>query len=646
MLHNFHSGKKAQMICIVMGVSGSGKTTIGQLLARSLRLPFYDADDYHSPSHITKMQQGHALSDLDRKGWLEKLSANIQEWEKQGGAVLACSALKETYRITLQSIPLAKLRWIFLEGDKSLIQLRLKARSGHFMHPGLLHSQLEELERPSYGIHVNISLTPTELVHQILMELKTMNTLSEFGLMGLGVMGKSLALNLAEKGVRLSLYNRHAPGLEENVAKTIMDEHPDLAHMQGFDDLTRFISSLERPRKILMMITAGPVVDMQIEALLPLLDAEDVLIDGGNSFYKDTIRRTRMLAERGIEFVGTGISGGEEGARTGPSLMPGGSRKGHELIKQYLELIAAKDKRGLPCTTYVGPEGAGHFIKMVHNSIEYAEMQLISECYQLMCEYLKLDPEMIADSFQEWQLGPLNSYLLGITTDIMRFKENEELLLDKILDQAEQKGTGGWSVNAALEYGVPYGPLAEAVMARALSSRKEMRIKASMIYQPQTFPFQGDQKEFLNHLKQAYQACRILNHHIGFSLMREVSDREGWELNLSEIARIWTQGCIIRSELMEDLVEIYQQDKDLLLSPAIVENLKSEQQGFATIVTEGLKAGMALPVLSAALNYYHAFQTEDSAANLIQAQRDYFGSHTYRRVDGGENDYFHTEWEG
>lgn len=634
------------MICIVMGVSGSGKTTIGQLLAHSLRLPFFDADDFHPPSNISKMQRGEALNDLDRQDWLKRLSANIQEWEKDRGAVLACSALKEAYRIKLESIPRTKLRWIFLEGDKALIQQRLKARSGHFMHPDLLQSQLEALERPDYGIHVNIGLTPKELVHQISTELKAMNTLSEFGLVGLGVMGKSLALNLAEKGIRLSLYNRHAPGIEENVAKSIVDEHPGLGHMQGFDDLARFISSLERPRKILMMITAGPVVDMQIEALLPLLDAEDVLIDGGNSFYKDTARRARLLSERGIEFVGTGISGGEEGARTGPSLMPGGSRKGYELVKHYLELIAAKDKRGLPCTTYVGPEGAGHFIKMVHNSIEYAEMQLISECYQLMREYLQLEPEVIADTFQEWQQGPLNNYLLGITTDIMRFKEGDDLLLDKILDQADQKGTGGWSVNAALEYGVPYGPLAEAVMARALSSHKEIRMKASAIYEHQTALFQGDYEEFLAQLKGSYQACRILNHHTGFALMREVSDRENWLLSFGEIARIWTQGCIIRSELMEELVEIYKEDKELLLSPAIVKQLKSDWSGFVAVVTEGLRSGISLPVLSSALNYYIGFQTAQSSANLIQAQRDYFGAHTYRRMGGGEKDYFHTEWEG
>jgi 6-phosphogluconate dehydrogenase len=637
---------EAHMICIVMGVSGSGKTTIGQLLARSLDLPFFDADDFHSPANILKMQEGQALTDLDRQEWLQRLAENIQAWEKLGGAVLACSALREAYRITLQSIPRTKLRWVFLEGDYALIQRRLKTRSGHFMPPQLLHSQLELLERPAYGIHININFAPEQLVQQILTELKTMNSLSEFGLIGLGVMGKSLALNFAQKGIRLSIYNRHVPGQEENIAQSLLDQHPGMGYMQGFDDLPRFISSLERPRKILMMIAAGPVVDLQIEALLPLLDAEDVLIDGGNSHYQDSARRTRLLAARGIEFVGTGISGGEEGARKGPSLMPGGSPKGYALVQHYLELIAARDKNGLPCTTYVGPEGAGHFIKMVHNSIEYAEMQLITECYQLMRVYLQLGPQVIADTFDEWQQGPLNNYLLDITTAIMRHQEGDALLLDKILDQAEQKGTGGWSVNAALEYGVPYGPLAEAVMARAISSQKKVRMKASSIYQHRTTPFEGDHEQFLGQLKSAYRACRILNHHIGFALMREVSEREGWGLNLSEIGRIWTQGCIIRSQLMEELVEIYQHGQQLLLVPTIVEQLKSDQSAFAAVVTKGLGAGIALPVLSSAFNYFIAAQTAQSPANLIQAQRDYFGAHSYRRVDAGEQQYFHTKWEG
>ncbi|WP_040395914.1 NADP-dependent phosphogluconate dehydrogenase [Cesiribacter andamanensis] len=632
------------MICIIMGVSGSGKTTIGQLLAQRLGLPFHDADDFHPPANIRKMQQGQPLTDLDRKDWLEQLAAHIKQWEAGGGAVLACSALKEQYRITLQSIPRTQLRWVFLEGSRALIQQRLKNRTGHFMSPELLDSQLATLEKPDYGIHLNIALSPQELVEQVVTNLNAMNTLSEFGIIGLGVMGKSLALNLAEKGVRLALYNRHVTGTEEQVARRILEEHPHIPGMQGFDDLAAFVASLERPRKILLMIVAGPVVDLQIEALLPLLDAEDVLIDGGNSFYKDTARRTRLLAEKGIEFVGTGISGGEEGARKGPSMMPGGAQKGYQLVQHYLELMAAKDRRGLPCTAYIGPEGAGHFIKMVHNSIEYAEMQALAECYQLMREYLRLAPPAIADTFAAWQQEELNSYLLGITVDIMRKQEGGGLLLDKILDQAEQKGTGGWSVSAALEHGVPYGPLTEAVMARAISSRKAQRVKAATLYQHTPARHSGNAQEFLGQLRGAYQACRILNHHIGFALMRAVSEREGWQLNFSEIARIWTNGCIIRSELMEELVELYKTEEELLLAPSIIRRMKGFAPGFARIVAESVGAGIALPVFTSALNYYLGYQTAQSPANLIQAQRDYFGAHTYRRVDRAADEYFHTEW--
>jgi 6-phosphogluconate dehydrogenase len=632
------------MICIVMGVSGSGKTTIGQLLARALEVPFYDADDFHPPANIHKMQAGQPLTDEDRKDWLEGLGGNIRQWERQGGAVLACSALKEKYRITLQSIPRTRLRWIFLGGDEALIQQRLKSRTGHFMHPGLLQSQLEALEKPEYGIHLDVALPPTELLQHILTKLEAMTTLSEFGIIGLGVMGKSLALNLAEKGVRISMYNRHVAGKEEGVAQRILDENPGIPHMQAYDDLAAFVRSLERPRKILLMIVAGPVVDIQLEALLPLLDAEDVLIDGGNSFYKDTARRTRQLAEKELLFVGTGISGGEEGARKGPSMMPGGSQKGYQLIRRYLELMAAKDPWGSPCTAYIGPDGAGHFIKMVHNGIEYAEMQVLAESYHLMRSYLQLPPETIAAEFENWRDSGMGSYLLDITIDILQHKEGDGLLLDKILDQAEQKGTGGWSVSAALEHAVPYGPLTEAVMARALSAQKKQRVAAADAYGFRPEPFSGDEAQFLQQLRGACQAARILNHHIGFALMQEVSQREGWQLNLSEIARIWTNGCIIRSELMEKLVELYKGGTELLLAPAIVSRLKAHESGFARVVAESLQAGIALPVLTSALNYYFGFQTAQSPANLIQAQRDYFGAHTYRRTDRGEEEYFHTEW--
>lgn len=631
------------MIFLVMGVSGSGKTTIGRLLAEKLALPFYDADDFHPAENVSKMSRGIPLTDADRQQWLEQMATDIQRWKSEGGAVLACSALKEQYRKILEPTVETDIIWVYLEGSRQLIEERIGARNNHFMPPTLLDSQFEALEEPAYGIHVNISSPPPELVEQILEKLENMTPLSEFGIIGLGVMGKSLALNLAGKGVNLSIYNRHVTDVEENIAKNIIAQSPDLTNVAGFDDLEEFIQSLERPRKILIMIAAG-AVDYQIDSLIPLLEEGDVLIDGGNSFYKDTARRTKRLAEKGIHFVGVGISGGEEGALKGPSIMPGGPKQGYEHIAGYLEKIAAQDRNGKACTTYVGPEGSGHFIKMVHNGIEYAEMQVLAESYYLMRFMLGLPAEKVAGIFSEWHADGLGSYLLEITINILRRKEEGELLLDKILDQAEQKGTGGWSVGAALEHVVPYGPLTEAVMARALSAMKKRRVEAAKLYGHELHQKSDDAARFVDQLKGAYQASRIINHEIGFNLMQQVSDQHNWDLNMSEIARIWTNGCIIRSELMEELEEVFKTEKSILTAASIVSYMQECQQDFASTIGQGLLHGIALPVMSSALNYYLGYITADSPANLIQAQRDYFGAHTYRRIDKPEDEYFHTIW--
>ncbi|WP_299986129.1 NADP-dependent phosphogluconate dehydrogenase [uncultured Pontibacter sp.] len=630
------------MIYIVMGVSGSGKTTVGIKLADRLRLPFYDADDYHPRQSVEKMQQGIPLNDSDRAPWLAQLADLIPTWEAEGGAVLACSALKEEYRKVLQTVP--DISWIYLDGSRDTILKRLQARHAHFMPPTMLESQLEALEKPAYGIHVDVSLSPEQIVQEVMTKLEHMNPHSEFGVIGLGVMGKSLALNLASRGVRVAMYNRHVPGKEEGIAEQVIAENPSFTNIKGYDQLEEFIQSLEKPRKILLMIYAG-ALDAQLEALMPLLEPGDVVIDGGNSFYKDTARRTALLADKGLNFVGTGISGGEEGARKGPSIMPGGPRAGYEQVARYLEMIAAKDRQGQPCTTYIGPDGAGHFVKMVHNGIEYAEMQALAEAYSLLRDMLGIAPDEIAAIFQEWQQNGLGSYLLEITIDILQKKEGDELLLDKILDQAEQKGTGGWSAGVALEYGVPYDTLSAAVMARALSAMKAERVKAAARYQKQIPKVTIDSSSFVASLKQAYQVTRIINHEIGFNLMREVSAQLNWELNFSEIARIWTNGCIIRSELMEEQVTIYQQEPRLLITPTLVDKIRNAQQSFAAVVALGLQYGVPLPVLSSGLNYLLGYSTADSSANLIQAQRDYFGAHTYQRKDRPAGEYFHTQWK-
>jgi len=631
------------MIIIVFGVTGCGKSTVGELLAEKLQLPFYDADHFHSVENVQKMSQGIPLTDHERIPWLEDLGQHIRQWSRQGGAVLACSALKEEYRRMLATVD--GIHWVLLGGSKELIRKRLSVRAGHFMNPELLDSQFEILEKPEYGLTVSIDQKPASIVNEILLNLNLMQNQSEFGIIGMGVMGRSLALNLADKGVAISIYNRHVAGVEEKVAQRIIEDNSYFSNIQGFDHLENFVASLSLPRKILLMIPAGSAVDLQIEALLPLLQPGDVLIDGGNSFYKDTGRRALALEAQGIHFVGAGVSGGEEGALKGPSIMPGGSKTGIDLIAPYLEKIVAKDPDGKPCTAYIGPEGSGHFIKMVHNSIEYAEMQALTEAYFLLRKYMQCSPEEISKVMKQWQEEGLDSYLLSITIDILQTYEGEDLLLDKILDQAAQKGTGGWSVSAALEYGVPYGVLTEAVMARSLSAQKERRVEAYALYQPQTFTAIEDKKKFLAKLKNAYQACRIINHDVGFNLMKEVSDQNGWKLNFSEIARIWTNGCIIRSGLMEEMVSLFQTSESILTAPSMIARMSGYRDDLSYVVGQGLQHGYALPVFSAAINYFLGAITADSPANLIQAQRDYFGAHTYQRIDAPADRHFHTQWK-
>lgn len=625
-----------------MGVSGSGKTTIGEKLAGVLGLPFYDADNFHPQANIEKMTSGTPLTDDDRLPWLEELAKNIKLWNNGPGAVLACSALKEEYRTILRDgIPVS---WIYLHGSRDMIQQRLESRRGHYMSTALLNSQLETLEKPAYGIHTDISGSADEIVREIIIKIDNMKAACDFGIIGLGVMGKSLALNLAGKGVRVAVYNRHVPGKEEGIAEAMVSGNTETCNLMGFDKLEEFVRALERPRKMLLMIYAG-AVDIQIEELLPFLEAGDVIIDGGNSFYRDTSRRAVALEERGIYYLGTGISGGEEGARKGPSVMAGGSKRAYELSGKYLELIAARNQQGVICAAYVGPNGAGHFVKMVHNGIEYAEMQLLAEVYHLLRHLLKLSPEEIVSVFSDWQKGGLDSYLLEITIEILQKKEDGKLLIDSILDQAEQKGTGGLSVGAALEYGVPYGSLSEAVMARALSAMKNKRIGASGMYKQEQLVGEINKPEFISGLMNAYKACRIINHEIGFNLMTEASAQNKWDLKLNEIAAIWTNGCIIRSALMNELAVILSRNDSILIAPEIVPVMKDAQKDFAEIVSLGLRNNFSLPVLSAALNYFLGFITAESPANLIQAQRDYFGAHTYRKKDKPADQYFHTNWK-
>jgi len=626
------------MVIIVFGVSGSGKTTTGQLLAEHLELPFYDADDFHPPENVRKMSEGIPLQDEDRKHWLEELADNIKDWAEKGGAVLACSALKEKYRKQLHVSD--DIHWVFLKGSPDLINERIKGRKNHYMNPLLLDSQIADLEMPEYGITVDVIKAPHLIVRRIMDSLE--NRKFNFGVIGMGVMGRNLALNQAEKGVKVALYNRHVKGSEEGVAAKVVQENPAF-HMAAFDNLEKFVQSMSTPRIILLMIPAGNPIDMQLDDLLPLLDSGDVVIDGGNSYYKDSKRRSQKLADHEMHFLPMGVSGGEEGARRGPSMMPGGSKEGYEAAKPYLEPMAAMDKDGKPCITFVGPEGAGHFVKMVHNSIEYGEMQLLAEVYYILRKNWGMNPSEIADVLNEWKEHNLDSYLLEITINILKKKEGENYLLDMILDQAEQKGTGSWSVGTAMEYGVPYGPLVEAVMARTLSARKQFRTEMSKLiaYKPDE-GFVKD--ETTDRVKNAFAMVSLLNHAIGFDLIKTVSDENKWNIDLSEVARIWTNGCIIRSSLMDELVNILKDSEDIFTSLKAIDAFGKCQKDLAFTISQSINEGSAVPVMSSALNYYLGNITKDSPANLIQAQRDYFGAHTYRRVDSDISTYHHTNW--
>jgi 6-phosphogluconate dehydrogenase len=630
------------MIVIVTGVSGSGKTTIGTLLSKKVHLPFFDADDFHPAANVEKMSRGIALSDQDRSPWLKNLAEHIQDWERHGGAILACSALKESYRQILQTV--SQVIWVHLQGEKSLISQRLQERKNHYMNPDLLTSQLETWEEPDYGLHLDIDQTPQALVEQIIHYCFQIPPQAHIGIIGMGVMGKSLALNLANKGVPTAVYNRYVPEKEVKIASKFIKAHSDYPLLSGYDELSDFLAALESPKKILLMIPAGEAIDLQIEQLLPHLQSGDIIIDGGNSFFEDSGRRSSYLGSKSIHFIPMGVSGGEEGARNGPSLMPGGDQFAYEKISPYLKKIAAADQNGKPCVTYVGPAGSGHFIKMVHNSIEYAEMQALAETTLLLKHGLKLNNKEISNLYKNWLDEGLKSYLLEITANIFAIKEDKEFLVDKILDKAGHKGTGNWSITTAMKYQVPYSPLAEAATARTISSYKEDRVEMSRLYKHSFRAFAGDKVLLMDKVKNAYTLTRIINHEVGFELIAKVSNAENWNLNLSEIARIWTSGCIIRSSLMEQLSLLFLKGNSLMKDKIMISKIKELKNDLTFIVGLGLQHDYALPVMSASANYLFGRVIAESSANILQAQRDYFGAHTYQLKGDASEQFYHTDW--
>ncbi|EFI83750.1 6-phosphogluconate dehydrogenase, decarboxylating [Listeria grayi] len=463
----------------------------------------------------------------------------------------------------------------------------------------------------------------------------------EIGVIGMGVMGRNLALNIESRGHSVSIFNRSS-----EKTKAVMEENADKKLVPTYS-LEEFVGSLEIPRRILIMVKAGEATDMMIDALKPFLDEGDILIDGGNAFFEDTIRRNKELSEEGFNFIGTGVSGGEEGALKGPSIMPGGQRRAYDLVAPILQEIAAVAD-GEPCVTYIGPDGAGHYVKMVHNGIEYGDMQLIAEAYHILKDVAGLSHEELADVFEEWNEGELDSYLIEITKNILKVKDPEtgKPIVDIILDKAGQKGTGKWTSQSALDLGVPLSLITESVFARYISALKTERVHASSILKgPKKAAFSGDKKAFIESVRRALYFSKIASYAQGFAQMKSASDEYNWDLQYGEIAKIFRAGCIIRARFLQKITDAYNNDKNLnnlLLDPYFTDIADNYQDDLRNVIAEAVKAGIPVPTFAAAISYYDSYRAEVLPANLIQAQRDYFGAHTYERVD--KEGIFHTEW--
>lgn len=624
-------------VIFITGVSGVGKSTIAALLSKKLSIPFFDGDDFHSEENISKMAGGIPLNDDDRKGWLQTLNKLAKKQVETNDCIIVCSALKEKYRSILSDGTALNTEWVFLSGDYDMIIERMKKRADHFMPAGLLKSQFDSLEIPTNAFCIDINLTPDMIVEKIKDNILIK---AEFGLFGLGVMGKSLARNLASKGFKISMFNRHVNETEVDVALVFKQEHKELSASLAFDDVKAFVESIETPRKIMLMVNAGKTIDMVIEGLLPYLSEGDILIDGGNSHYEKTKERTGYLQTKNIHFIGVGVSGGEEGALKGPSIMPGGNMEAYQKIKPFLEAIAAKDKNNLPCCTYIGPDGSGHFVKMVHNGIEYVEMQLLAETVNIL-KSAGHNPDAVADILEGWKTTD-DSYLLGITVEILRKKEGEDWLVNKILDKAGNKGTGNWTTIAATQLGMPSTLIATALFARYISFFKETRIQAQKDFRQQNHEVLNSSSD---HLLKTYQFARIMNHYQGFELIEKASQQYQWNLKLNEIARIWTSGCIIKSNFMQNLVNDLQKNTPLLQNKSYIKRIKELKPAANLLVSQCILYELPIPCFTEAVTFHNSITTADSAANIIQAQRDYFGAHTYQRVDDASEKFYHTQWE-
>ena len=472
-----------------------------------------------------------------------------------------------------------------------------------------------------------------------------MSKLSDIGLIGLAVMGENLVLNMESKGFKVSVFNRSLQKVDDFLSGRASGKN-----IIGTHSIEELVASLERPRKIMLMIKAGDAVDEMINTLIPHLDRGDIIIDGGNTHFPDTNRRTAYVESKGLLYIGTGVSGGEEGALLGPSIMPGGSKAAWQFVKPIFQAIAAKVEDGTPCCDWVGENGAGHFVKMVHNGIEYGDMQLITEAYQIMRDLLHMNADEMHLIFKEWNEGELDSYLIEITRDILAYKDTDgKPLVDKILDTAGQKGTGKWTAITALDFGIPLTLIGEAVFSRCLSALKDEREEASNILHGPVPEFNGERIRFINDIKEALYASKIVSYAQGYSLMEAAAREFKWNLNYGGIALMWRGGCIIRSAFLGKIKEAFVNNPsitNLLLDPFFKDKVEKAQNGWRNVVSAAAMNGIAIPAISSALGYFDGYRCEKLPANLLQAQRDYFGAHTYERTDKPRGEFFHTNWTG
>ncbi|MFA6401793.1 MAG: decarboxylating NADP(+)-dependent phosphogluconate dehydrogenase [Salinivirgaceae bacterium] len=472
-----------------------------------------------------------------------------------------------------------------------------------------------------------------------------MKQLSDIAVVGLAVMGENLILNMESKGFTVTAYNRTTEKVEKFVTGRAKGKN-----IRGAYSVEELVASLSKPRKIMLMVKAGKAVDDFIEILIPHLEKGDIIIDGGNTHFPDTNRRVTYVESKGLRYIGTGVSGGEEGALKGPSIMPGGSPSAWPEVKTIFQTISAKVDGNVPCCDWVGENGAGHFVKMVHNGIEYGDMQLITEAYQLMKDLLGMSADEMHEVFKEWNEGELSSYLIEITRDILAYKDADgSALVEKILDTAGQKGTGKWTAVTALDQGIPLTLIGEAVFARCLSAIKDERVEASKQIKATQPAFTGDKKQIISDLKDALYASKLVSYAQGYTLMKAQADEVGWHLNYGGIALMWRGGCIIRSSFLGKIKEAYDRNpeiKNLLLDPFFKDKVEKAEKAWRRLVATAILNGIPVPTLSSALTYFDGYRSARLPANLLQAQRDYFGAHTYERIDKPRGEFFHTNWTG